>query len=758
MEFCLAVVVATPAHSALAPLLTYRSEQQLAAGSLVRVPLGQREVLGIVWGNASAPQDAATRAKTKDIIAALQGIAPLDAAWRALVEFASRYYQRAIGEVALAALPPQLRELDGEQLARRQKLQDKRAAKTAAAAPRAQADIDASSDANTEINTNAAAPADFPTADAPNFPTASAQQTQAIHDFFAQAAPQPALLFGATGSGKTEVYLRSAARVLQADAQAQVLVMVPEINLTPQLQARFTERFAPLYGPQAVVAMHSGMTPAQRLKSWLAAHTGQARIVLGTRMSVFASMPGLQLIVVDEEHDPSYKSQDGARHSARDLAVLRAKLQTDHAGPTSPPCRTLLGSATPSLETWHACEQGRYLRLAMPQRVGGGAPAALRLVDMRLQPKSTVFAPALLEAIQQRIARGEQSLIFLNRRGYAPVLACGACEWKSDCPHCSAYRVFHKIDRTLRCHHCGTTDRVPRACPECGNIDIAPIGRGTEKLEEQLAQALGIRAVQPTGEGANAHTGMGMDGVQPSTAADTLLRPDGRPVVIARMDADTTRLKGALEQQLANVHSGEVDILVGTQMIAKGHDFRRITLVAAVNADSALYSSDFRAPERLFSLLMQAAGRAGRDAALQGAQMWVQTQHPEHPLFASLKAHDYPGFAAQQLRERAQAGLPPTSYQALIRAEARSQEAAQAFLQEVSQAAQAIQAFEHVTLYPAVPMTIQRIANVERAQMLVESTSRAALQKFLSQWQTVLRTTKVQGMIRWAMDVDPLSI
>ncbi len=752
MEFWLAVVVATPAHSALAPLLTYRSEQLLAAGSLVRVPLGQREVLGIVWGAATAPQDAAARAKTKDIIAALQGIAPLDAAWRALVEFASRYYQRALGEVALAALPPQLRELDGEQLARRQKLQGQRAAKAAAALPSAKAATDADADVDT--------PAAVDTPASSSAPTASAQQEQAIHDFFAQAVPQPALLFGATGSGKTEVYLRSAARVLHSSAQAQVLVMVPEINLTPQLQARFTERFAPLYGASAVVAMHSGMTPAQRLKSWLAAHTGQARIVLGTRMSVFASMPGLQLIVVDEEHDPSYKSQDGARHSARDLAVLRAKLQTDHASATDravPPCRTLLGSATPSLETWHACEQGRYLRLAMPQRVGGGAPAALRLVDMRLQPKHTLFAPALLEAIQQRIARGEQSLIFLNRRGYAPVLACGACEWKSDCPHCSAYRVFHKIDRTLRCHHCGTTDRVPRACPECGNIDIAPVGRGTEKLEEQLAQALGIRAVLPVGEGANIHTGVGIDPAH-SAVADTLLRPDGRPVVIARMDADTTRLKGALEQQLANVHSGEVDILVGTQMIAKGHDFRRITLVAAVSADSALYSSDFRAPERLFSLLMQAAGRAGRDAALQGAQMWVQTQHPEHPLFASLKAHDYPGFAAQQLRERTQAGLPPTSYQALIRAEARSQEAAQAFLLEVSQAAQTVQAFDHVTLYPAVPMTIQRIANVERAQMLVESTSRAALQKFLSQWQTVLRSTKVQGMIRWAMDVDPLSI
>jgi primosomal protein N' (replication factor Y) (superfamily II helicase) len=723
------VVVATPAHSGLGLALTYRSECLLSPGSLVRVPLGQRELLGIVWGKANAPETSALLSKTKDIISVLEGVAPLDAAWRALVEFAARYYQRAIGEVALAALPPQLREIDGTQLARRQKLQATRSAK-----------LQAKAAGSPGAGREGACTAPSDSAHATDTVAASAQQLDVIAQFFADvspipstSAPKPALLFGATGSGKTEVYLRSAARVLARTAQAQVLVMVPEINLTPQLEARFRERFAPIYGADALVAMHSGMTPAQRLKSWLAAHTGQARIVLGTRMTVFASMPGLQLIVVDEEHDPSYKSQDGARHSARDLAVLRAKLQTEQVA--AQPCRVMLGSATPSLETWHACEQGRYQRLDMPERVGNGAPAALRMVDMRLAPKKALFAATLLAAIQERIARGEQSLIFLNRRGYAPVLACGACEWKSNCPHCSAYRVFHKIDRSLRCHHCGTTDRVPRACPECGNIDIAPIGRGTEKLEEQLAQALGI---------------------------GTLLRPDGTPAVIARMDADTTRLKGALEQQLAQVHSGQVDILVGTQMIAKGHDFRRITLVAAINPDSALYSSDFRAPERLFSLLMQAAGRAGRDAALLGAQMWVQTQHPEHPLFAALKAHDYPGFAAQQLRERVQAGLPPMSYQALIRAEARTQEAAQAFLQAATEAAgdpaQGVAAFEHVTLYPGVPMQIARIANVERAQMLVESQSRAALQQFLSSWQPVLRATKVTGLIRWAMDVDPLSI
>jgi primosomal protein N' (replication factor Y) len=329
-------------------------------------------------------------------------------------------------------------------------------------------------------------------------------------------------------------------------------------------------------------------------------------------------------------------------------------------------------------------------------------------------------------------------MVFLNRRGYAPVLQCTDCEWKSECPNCSAFRVFHKIDRTLRCHHCGFSERVPRACPACGNPDIAPLGRGTERLEEHLAELLA--------------------GVQ---------RPDGQPVRIVRIDADTTKLKGALESQLTQVHTGEVDVLVGTQMIAKGHDFRRITLVAAVNPDNALFSSDFRAPERLFSLLMQAAGRAGRDSAVAGSsEMWLQPFHPTHPLFEALKKHDYPAFAASQLKERQQAAMPPFSFQALVRAEARTQEAAQGFLNLASLAA-ATQAdtaalLGHLTLYPAVPMTIARIANVERAQMLVESPSRAALQRFLTAWQGVLHSTRslpeCKGVMRWAIDVDPLNI
>ncbi len=647
----------------------------------MRVPLGRREVLGVVWNTDGLKDDPPAEVREKAIAASLDGIPPMTAGWMHLVTFAAGYYQRSLGEVALAALPPQLRDLQPEQLARRLKR------------PMQGADASAAAQG----------------------PALTEDQARVLAQVEEQ--PGPFLLFGVTGSGKTEVYLQAVQRMLARDAQAQALVMVPEINLTPQLQQRFVERF----GEAAVVALHSGMTNPQRLKSWLAAHLGVARIVLGTRMAVFAPLPRLGLIVVDEEHDPSYKQQEGARYSARDLAVWRGKAEG---------AKVLLGSATPSLESWHACERGRYLRLDMPGRVGQGALPAVRLVDMNLQPKNTLFSGALLEAIRARIARGEQSLMFLNRRGYAPVLACGACEWKSDCPNCSVYRVFHKIDRTLRCHHCGQTDRVPRACPSCGNVDIAPLGRGTERLEEQLAELL----------------------------ADARL-PDGTPVRIARMDADSTRPKGALELQLAQVHAGEVDVLVGTQMVTKGHDFRRITLVAAVNPDTALFSGDFRAPERLFSLLMQAAGRAGRDAAQAAAsEMWVQTWHPRHPLFAALRQHDYPAFAADQLRERRQAGMPPFAYQALLRAEGRTQEVAQLFLATAAEAAPVLDPAQQVAVYSPVPMTVQRIANVERAQMLVESESRMALQRFLSGWQPVLQASRGKGLIRWAVDVDPIAI
>ena len=701
--YTLAVALQTPAHSGMGDLLTYRSAQPLAPGTLVRVPLGRREVLGVVWEALAAPPEGL---ELRPISAVLDGIAPLDAHWRRLVGFAARYYQRSLGEIALMALPPQLRDLQPEQLARRLR------------------------------RPASASPADANPADANPVPLVDLSEEQESARAQIAAQPGPFLLFGSTGSGKTEVYLRCVQAMLAADASAQALVLVPEINLTPQLQERFIARF----GAANVVSLHSGMTNPQRLKSWLAAHSGQARMVLGTRMAVFASMPQLRHIIVDEEHDPSYKQQEGARYSARDLALWRGR---EHAA------KVILGSATPSLESWHASRPpstddptgGRYLRLHMPSRIGASALPRLRVVNMNQQPKRTVFSAPLLAALQERLERGEQCMILLNRRGYAPVLHCADCAWKSDCPHCSAHQVFHKTDRSLRCHHCGFSVRVPRNCPDCGSPDITPIGKGTEQLEEQL-----------------------------TTLLAEVRRPDGGPVRIARMDADSTRAQGALEAQLAQVHSGAVDVLVGTQMIAKGHDFRRITLVAAVQPDGALFSSDFRAPERLFSLLMQAGGRAGRDAdyiANQGSrsELWLQTFYPEHAVVAALRQHDYVAFAEQQLQERRDAAMPPFAFQALIRADARTQEVAQGFLTAASAAAHA-QGLpglgQHVTLYPAVPLAIQRVANVERAQMLLESDNRPALQHFLAAWQALLHALRRQpehkGLVRWLVDVDPLAI
>ncbi len=699
MQKWLDVAVSAPAHSQVGGLLTYGTELPVEVGQLVRVPFGTREVLGVVWGvNSSAPETLSTHT-LRQVMAVLEGVAPLSAQWRQLVQFTAQYYQRGLGEVAMAALPPQLRDLTPVQLGRRLKKQ-----------------------VVTDEALAAALQSPWPL---------SEQQTDVLAQI--DKAPGPFLLHGATGSGKTEVYLQAVARCLAENPNAQALLMVPEINLTPQLEARVKDRF----GEVGVVSMHSGMTGPQRLKSWLAAHQGNARIVLGTRMAIFASMPHLKWIVVDEEHDASYKQQEGARYSARDLAIYRARLEG---------AKVILGSATPSLESWHhsrpAAEGGRYVRLPMPARIGAGQLPFVRRVDMNHQPRKTVLSAPLMAAIQARVAKGEQSMLLLNRRGYAPVLHCADCDWKSECSHCSAFRVFHKIDRTLRCHHCGFTERVPRACPACGNADIAPMGRGTEQLEEHVAELL-------------------VD----------VKRPDGQPVKVMRIDADSTKLKGSLEAQLAGVHSGEVDVLVGTQMIAKGHDFRRITLVAAVNPDGALFSSDFRAPERLFALLMQAGGRAGRDATHSASsEMWVQTFHPSHPLFEALKKHDYPTFAEQQLKERLEAGLPPSTFQALIRSDARMQSVAQAFLNHANAQLQALEGFSasdasalaEVSVYPAVPMSIQRVANVERAQMLIESPSRKALHRVLELLQAQLHASRSlpehKGLIRWLVDVDPLAI
>ena len=695
----LAVAVEAPQHSGLTGALHYSHVQPLPPGTLLRVPLGKRDLLGIVW-HAAAPAAGADAPppQLRPVGEVFAGLPPMAPAWLALVDFAASYYQRSVGELALAVLPPELRKLDAPGLAKRLARLLK---KLDAAPPR-----DASPPATP--------------VDRPQLGPEQQAALAAFHTAFTQAGatprPAPLLLHGVTGSGKTEVYLHAAEEVLAAGRQA--LVLVPEINLTPQLEARFAARF-----PQhRLVSLHSGLTPVQRLRHWLMAHLGRADIVLGTRMGVFAPLPRLGLIVVDEEHDPSYKQQEGARYSARDLAVYRAHLER---------VPVILGSATPSLETWQHALPGprqRYQRLALDARVGGGALPRVRLFDMGVLPKvngqSPVLAPMVIDSLRQRIAAGEQSLVFLNRRGYAPVLHCADCGWKSGCPHCSAWRVFHKGERTLRCHHCGFTERVPRACPDCGNLDIAPLGRGTEKLEEQLAELL----------------------------------PGAR---IARLDADTARGKGQLEARLAEVHAGDVDVLVGTQMVTKGHDFRRITLVVAVNPDSALFASDFRAPERLFALLMQAGGRAGRDADQASAsEMWVQTWHPQHPLYAALKKHDFAAFATSQLAEREAAGLPPFSHLALLRAESRDAAIALAWLQDAAALAASLHGGDGLTVYPPVPPAVSKVAGIERLQMLVEAPSRARLQQLLAAWVPALHglRSRHKGLARWAIDVDPLAI
>ncbi len=706
-EAVVEVALEAPAFVDLDPLLSYRSDRSLLPGTLIRVPLGSREVAAMVWDAAAGSTPRTDLDALRPVTETLDAVPPLGAAWRSLVAFAAAYYQRSIGEVALAVLPGELRKVGAEALRRRVARWDKK---------RPAGPTQASGAAS--VGTPPATPDRAPT-------ELSSEQADAVHrSVAAMASPAPGtlLLHGVTGSGKTEVYLRATAAALEAGRQS--LVLVPEINLTPQLIGRFVTRFP----ERTVVALHSGLTPVERLRHWLLAHRGDADIVLGTRLAVFASLPRLGLVVVDEEHDPSYKQQEGARYSARDLAVWRGRHEN---------ALVILGSATPSLETWHAAETGRYAMAALAERHGGAERPAVRLIDMNVvmrprpglgQPPPPALAPALLEAMQVRIGHGEQCLVFLNRRGYAPVLQCPDCGWQSACPHCSAWRVFHRQDRTLRCHHCGLADPVPRRCPECGNPHIEPVGRGTERLEEQIAGLL----------------------------------PGAR---VARIDADTARRKGALVASLAAVHDGEVDVLVGTQMIAKGHDFRRIGLVAAVNPDTSLFSSDFRAPERLFALLMQAAGRAGRDAAMPTrAEMLVQTWHPTHPLYAALVRDDYAGFATTQLAEREAAGLPPFSHLAVLRADAKTVDAARAFLLAASADAQALDEAAAVTIYAPVPLAVARVADVERLQMLVESTSRPALQAMLRAWLPRLRALHAakkpaaERVVRWAVDVDPLAI
>jgi len=635
---------------------------ELAAGDRVTVPFGARQEIGVVVEANAASALPSERIKR---VSERRDDAPrLPRDWLELMRFLSSYYQRPLGETIIASLPPRLRSV---------RPLPKKALVLAEAgtSPRF-------------------SPSHVLTADQSRATERIAAGFGAFHAW---------LLHGVTGSGKTEVYLHLISRVLQAGGQ--VLVLVPEISLTPQLEGRFREAF-----PEARLALlHSALEDVPRTAAWLGAARGEAGIILGTRLAVLAPLPNLALIVVDEEHDASFKQQEGLRYSARDVAVYLAKARG---------CPVVLGTATPSLETWHNWRQGRYERLELPERAAPGAKLpAVHTIDLRTDPAEDGFSRATLTAIGERLARGEQSLVFINRRGYAPILSCEACGWAASCRRCTAHLVLHAADRRLRCHHCGAEEGLPRACPTCGNVDLKPMGRGTQRVEESLARRY----------------------------------PEAR---IVRIDRDSARRRGALSQTLAGIHRGESDILVGTQLLAKGHDFPNLTLVAVLGADTALLSTDYRAPERLFAVLSQVAGRAGRRAT--AGEVLVQTRYPGHTLFDALARHDFAGFADAQLEERRSAGFPPFVFEAALRAEAKKLDLAMTFLRR---AAERVATPAEVTVYDPVPHVITRLAGLERAQLVMQSTSRPALQDYLGRLSAELFADPARD-VRWHLDVDPL--
>lgn len=701
---------------------------EIAIGDRVLVSFGRRQMVGVVA--EIADHSDLSPGRIKPVLQIFRDTPPLSEEIFRLLRFCADYYHHPLGEVVLNALPIPLRQtrpvarakptgyrlteagfaLETDALPARATVKRKLLQSLKQVGTLARSDIAALSPSALQaikefIAQGWAAESDEIADSAPTpvrtdeLPPLTPPQEQAVAAIMSgQGRFQVWLLYGITGSGKTEVYLRVIEQVLQQGGQA--LVLVPEINLTPQLESRFRARF-----PEACqVSLHSRLSAGERLRHWSLAQSGRAQIVLGTRLALFTPMPKLKLIVVDEEHDGSFKQQDGLRYSARDMAVARGK----QAGTP-----VILGSATPALETWYNASIGRYQMLELPARaISDAALPAIHCIDISHAKLVDGLSDPLIDALRLRLERGEQSLVFINRRGYAPVMRCGQCGWVSTCHRCSSRLVVHLREKRLRCHHCGHESRIPPTCPDCGNADLAPLGQGTQRLEDTLGS----------------------------------LFPTAR---ILRVDRDSTRRKQALPEMLERIHAAEVDIVIGTQLLAKGHDFKKLTLVGVVNADGALYSADFRASERLFAQLMQVAGRAGRDT-LPGVVL-IQTQFPTHPLFQALIRHDYPGFAATLLTERKQAEFPPYCHQALLRAEAPQIETALAFLRKAQ--AVAPRDFD-VSLFDPVPAQMARLAGMERAHLLVQAASRGALQAFLSAWNKAL--FGLGGSVRWSLDIDPL--
>ena len=710
-------------------LLTYSHFEPLPPGTRVLVPFRNKTVVGIVWETDIAPDMDAARILS--VQTAFVEEKPLPQSWRDLLAFTSRYYHYPTGQAVFAALPQGLKETRAVEMPQPPLFYALNEAGRAQTPPPARFNKKAAlwdallsggmtMAALKQVNAQAAKLIEDWAEQGWIETTKAAQSAlrpyhgQASHSEFVLNADQqkasdeiqtafgkfqPFLLYGITGSGKTEVYFDAMAKVLAQGRQ--VLFLLPEINLTPQLLKRVENRFANV--PTAV--LHSQMAAGKRTQDYLRAMLGQAKLVIGTRLAVFTPMDDVGLIVVDEEHDSSFKQDNELRYHARDLAVWRAK----QSG-----CPVVLGSATPSLESWHKTQSGAYRLLQLTERAHTAAQLPqVEILNVGRLKLDNGFSPQALQLLKQNFEAGGMSLVYLNRRGFAPALFCGDCGHTFGCPNCSAKMVLHQRARQLRCHHCDHREPIPFKCPDCGNQDLTAVGHGTQRVEETL------RAFLPK-------------------------------AAVVRVDRDSTAHKNDWADLYRRIADNEIDILVGTQMLAKGHDFARLNLVIVLNADGSLYSADFRAPERLFAELMQVSGRAGR--ADKPGKVLIQTQLPEHPVFAAVKAQDYAVFAENELNERQMFAMPPFGFQTAVRADAPRVADAMEFLNAAKETLAPLLP-ESVSQFGAAPMLMMRLAERERAQIFLESTSRQDLHRAVSLWVQVLQQNR-DGKIRWSVDVD----
>ena len=703
-------------------LLTYSHSEPLPQGARVLVPFRNKTVVGIVWETDIAPDMDAARILS--VQTAFSDEPPLPENWRDLLSFTSRYYHYPTGQAVFAALPQGLKETRAVEMPQPPLFYALNEAGRAQTPPPARFNKKAAlwdallsggmtMAALKQVNAQAAkliedwaeqgwietTEAAKPVLRSSEFQLNADQQRASDEIQTTFGSFQPFLLYGITGSGKTEVYFDAMAKVLAQGRQ--VLFLLPEINLTPQLLKRVENRFADV--PTAV--LHSQMAAGRRTQDYLRAMLGQAKLVIGTRLAVFTPMDDVGLIVVDEEHDGSFKQDNELRYHARDLAVWRAK----QSG-----CPVVLGSATPSLESWHKAQSGAYRLLQLTERAHTAAQLPqVEILNVGRLKLDNGFSPQALQLLKQNFEAGGMSLVYLNRRGFAPALFCGDCGHTFGCPNCSAKMVLHQRARQLRCHHCDHREPIPFKCPDCGNQDLTAVGHGTQRVEETL------RAFLPK-------------------------------AAVVRVDRDSTAHKNDWADLYRRIADNEIDILVGTQMLAKGHDFARLNLVIVLNADGSLYSADFRAPERLFAELMQVSGRAGR--ADKPGKVLIQTQLPEHPVFAAVKAQDYTVFAENELNERQMFAMPPFGFQTAIRADAPRVADAMEFLNAAKETLAPLLP-ESVSQFGAAPMLMVRLAERERAQIFLESTSRQDLHRAVSLWVQVLQQNR-DGKIRWSVDVD----